>query len=156
MELFLIRHAEAEPRRAGKDDTRRPLTERGKARWRRSVKGLGRLGVRFDHVFHSPWLRALETASALEPLLEGETTVTEGLARAPRDPLLHELSGRRVAAVGHEPWLSELLAWLVLGRREDGARFELKKGSVAWLEGRPKPGGMVLRALLHPKALRAL
>ncbi len=156
MDLFIVRHAEAEPRRAGRDDARRALTEDGERRWRRSVAGLERLEVKLDHLLHSPWLRAVQTADALAKLLDGESAVTENLARAPGVALLKELKGERVAVVGHEPWLSQLLAWLVLGREEDGARFELKKGAVAWLEGRPSPGGMVLKALLTPKALRAM
>ena len=33
-------------------------------------------------------------------------------------------------------------------------RFLFKKGGVAWLEGRPRPGEVVLRAFLPPKVFR--
>ena len=60
--------------------------------------------------------------------------------------------GETVAVVGHEPWLSELIAWLVVGEPADGdARFRMKKGGVAQLRGTPRPGRMQLRALLPPK-----
>jgi phosphohistidine phosphatase len=61
-----------------------------------------------------------------------------------------------VAIVGHQPWLSDVLAWLV-GAPRDGAeaRFPLRKGAVARLEGAPEPGAMSLTALFQPRDLRA-
>lgn len=156
MELFVIRHAEAVPREEGRDDPERPLTPRGRKRWRQSVEGLDALGVGFDRLYHSPWLRAVETADALSTLLEGESVVTQTLATAPGAALLNELSGKCVAVVGHEPWLSELIAWLTAGETSAGKSISLKKGSVAWLEGQARPGKMKLKALMTPKVLRAL
>jgi hypothetical protein len=77
------------------------------------------------------------------------------LAAPPADGLLQLFStGNVVGAVGHEPWLSELLAWLVTGKATLGSQFEFKKGAVAHLEGEPRPGQMRLKALLTPKAMR--
>ena len=78
----------------------------------------------------------------------------EALAAPPSRGLLEVLgeAGETVAVVGHEPWLSELIAWLVVGEPADGdARFRMKKGGVAQLRGTPRPGRMQLRALLPPK-----
>jgi len=151
MNLFIIRHAIAEERSAGKADEKRRLTSEGREKWKREIRGLKALGIRFDPVFHSPWTRAVETAE----LLDGEKIETTALARPPRDELLHELRGPSAAVVGHEPWLGELIAWLVTSDAALGPRFVMKKGGVAWLEGTPKPGRMRLLALLPPKALRA-
>ncbi len=156
MDLFLIRHASAVPRAPELDDEARPLTARGRKRWARAVRGLGRLGVRFERVYHSPLVRAVETAEELLPLCDGESVVSVRLAKPPTAALLEELSGDRVAVVGHEPWLSELLALLMLDAQEPGARFVMKKGGIAWLEGEPKRGGMTMRAFLPPKVLRSL
>ena len=52
--------------------------------------------------------------------------------------------------------MSDLLAWLITGSPSAGAMFAFKKGGVAWLDGPLRPGGMVLRAYLPPKVLRAL
>lgn len=155
MELFVIRHAAAVPREQGVEDAARPLTAKGLARWERSVRGLANLRIGFDRVYHGPWLRAAQTADALSSLLSGESVVSIQLVEKPGNLLLTELAGKRVAVVGHEPWLSELITWLVLGRPEAG-RIELGKGAVAWLDGDPKPGAMVLHALLPPKLLRRL
>jgi phosphohistidine phosphatase len=156
MDLFLIRHAIAVTRTPEQDDALRPLTARGRRRWRKAVRGLARLGVGFDRVLHSPARRARQTAKGLRSLVEGELVETARLAQAPARALLEEVSGARVALVGHEPWLSELLAWLTVGSAELGPRFMLGKGAVAWLEGSIAPGGMRLRALWSGKVLRAI
>lgn len=151
MQLTLIRHAIAED---GRDDFARPLSDEGRRRFRKSVKTLSALGVRFAKVLHSPKLRALQTAELLRPLCDGEFEVTPLLIKGPSEELLPLLDVHELAVVGHEPHLSALLAWLVAGDRSLGARFELKKGAVARLEGDPVPGGMTLKALWTPRVLR--
>lgn len=162
MELWIVRHAIAEDRSIGGDDPRRALTREGRERFERGVRGLARIGARFDRLLHSPLLRAQETADLLAPLVDGETEVTRHLACEPDVELLalfarHE----RAAVVGHEPWLSQLAAWLVLGWRvyqDDPAHqpFEIKKGAALQLSGAPQPGAMRLVAAYPPAALRAL
>jgi phosphohistidine phosphatase len=159
MRLFVIRHAEAVPRSSDIDDASRPLTEEGLRRWRRAVRGFERLGMKPERVYHSPWVRAVATAEELIERVEGERVATRRLAEAPSPALLRELKGECVAVVGHQPWLGELVELLVLGRANSGAQrawLELGKGAVVWLEGKARPGKMVLRAVLPPKVLRAL
>jgi phosphohistidine phosphatase len=158
LDLWIVRHAIAEERSPSRDDADRALTEEGRRRFAREVRGLASLGVELDRIAHSPWRRAAETAALLTPLLagDGDLVPEEGLARAPGRELLQGLRTGRVALVGHEPWLSELVAWLASGDRGDGAGIELKKGAVAHLEGDAKPGAMTLRALLPPRVLRGL
>lgn len=172
MELLLIRHAHALDAEPGGSDAARALSPKGRRRFEQCVDGLAGLGLAFDLLLHSPLLRAVQTADLLAPLVAGEMRVTGALAAPPATALLDEVgttdapavdaAGRlaraphRCAVVGHEPWLSELAAWLVLEDPEYGARFALDKGGVAWLVGDPLPGRMVLQALLTPKVLRAL
>ncbi len=155
MDLYIVRHAIAEPRGGAFADEERPLTLEGMERLERAVNGLMRLRVAFDGVLHSPWRRAVETAQRIAPLVgSGRREETEALARRPDASLLPLLRGESLAVVGHEPWLSELVAWLCLGERELGAAFQLKKGGVVWLSGEPVPGGCVLKALWTPRSLR--
>lgn len=160
MDLWLIRHAIAEDAAVGGDDDRRALTPEGRERFARGVRGLARIGTRFDLLLHSPLLRAQETADLLESVCDGETAVTAALAREPDDELLAAIDGDVVGLVGHEPWLSQTLAWLVFGWRvyeqdPTTAIAELKKGAAAHLVGEPRPGAMRLAALYPPAALRA-
>lgn len=157
MQLFLVRHAIAVPQAEGLPDAERPLSDEGRKRFRQVVRGLDRLDVRLDRVLHSPWTRAVETADLLSRILVGESAVEVGLAREPDAELAARLAqGERVAAVGHEPWMSELLALLVTGSKAHAARFGFRKGQVAWLEGEAKPRGMALVAALPPRILRRL
>lgn len=156
MELFLIRHAIAAPRSLTLPDADRPLTRQGRERFAQAVAGMQRLGIRLRQVHHSPWLRAADTAALLAPVLKGHLLPTQALARPPEADLLLEIDQTPAALVGHEPWMSELLAWLITGSPAAGAMFAFKKGGVAWLEGPLRPGGMALRAYLPPKVLRSL
>jgi phosphohistidine phosphatase len=157
MQLFLIRHAIAVPAVEGEPDAARPLTDEGRKRFARAVRGLDRLGIRFDRVLHSPWTRAVQTTELLDRILDGESQVEPALAREPDAELAARLAcGERVAAVGHEPWMSELLALLVTGNKTHADRFRCKKGQVAWLEGEAKSRGMQLVASLPPRVLRRL
>jgi phosphohistidine phosphatase len=154
MQLFVIRHAEAVPQSPNSDDEARPLTDAGLRRFKRAARGMKRLGISFERLYHSPWLRAVQTANTLSSLAQEETIVTQHLAAAPSEELLQLLSGASVALVGHEPWLAELVAWMVLGNPENAHRFALKKGTVVWLEGPPEPAQMVVRAWLPLDLLR--
>jgi len=156
MELFVIRHGIAVPGSTLLADADRPLSPQGRKRFSQAVMGLQRLGIRCDRLYHSPWLRAVETAELLGPVLDGEMVSSPALARPPSQDLFDALVGERVALVGHQPWLGELVYWLIVGDQADGSGFAFKRGGVAWLEGRPKPGRMMLRAFLPPKVLRAL
>ena len=159
MEAFLIRHAIAEPFSPSGTDADRALSSKGRQRFARAVAALGHSGLRLGTVVHSPLLRAVQTAELLAPLVDGDCGASDLLARAPGEATCELLAGSptdSTALVGHEPWMSELLALLCFGdlRRSWGLRFS--KGAVAWLEGDPEPGGMQLRALWPAKALAAL
>ena len=149
-----IRHGIAVPGSMLMADTERPLTPRGVSA-AQAAQGC-RLKIRFDRLYHSPWRRAVETAELLAPVLAGKAVDSPALARAPSQDLLEILAGERVALVGHEPWLGELVAWLTTGAPSDGSAFAFKRGGVAWLEGPPQPGQMVLQAFLPPRVLRTL
>jgi phosphohistidine phosphatase len=164
MEVLLIRHAVAVPHDAAPSDADRALTHEGSKRFRQVVRGLERLGLGLDHVFHSPWLRAVQTAELLEPVLAGELgrvlQTTTLLTETPGEALLGLAQGlpgdARVGFVGHEPWMSELLALLCTGATAHAGRMPFKKGGVAWLSGDARPGGMTLQAMLPPRVLRRI
>jgi phosphohistidine phosphatase len=164
MHLFVVRHAIAADAERGQEDAARPLTAEGSRKLKSAVRGLRELGWVFDRVLTSPWRRAVATAELLAPLIDGPVISTELLCDKPRPELFALIAESRgqapkrhaTAVVGHEPWLSELIAWLVFGDPHHGEKLELKKGGMAWLEGGAVPGGMTLRALLTPKILREL
>jgi phosphohistidine phosphatase len=165
MQLLVVRHAVAEDAALGQSDGARELTVEGERKFRRVVRGLRELGWRLDGVLTSPWARAARTAELLAPINDGAAPIaTELLCEAPRTDLIALIASvptvakkrRATAVVGHEPWLSELIAWLAFGDARHGEGFELKKGAVAWLEGSAVPGGMTIRAIMPPSVLREL
>ena len=156
MEIYLVRHAVAVPRGGDALDHARPLTPKGRTRFEREVRGLFGLGIRFDRVYHSPWTRAAQTAELLSPVTKGERVVTEHLARTPNRELLAEIEGDSVALVGHEPFLSELTAILLLGSSEQAERFKIKKGGLVHLEGEARPSGCCLIGFYPPRPLRRM
>jgi phosphohistidine phosphatase len=164
MDLYLIRHAEAELRQEGSSDEKRALTPKGRRRFAREVAGLDRLGVRFDRVLFSPLLRAQETADLVLELCDGESEVVLELAASPGEELITMLRGlscASVALIGHEPWLSMLATELMLGQRDGPVSrptsvLQLDKGGVVHLSGEIGSGAMTLIAAYPPAVLRKL
>ncbi len=155
MQLFVIRHGVAEEAEAGEPDADRALTKDGKKKLKAVVRGMRAMGWKLDRVITSPWRRALQTASLVA---KREPIVTDLLTCSPRSDLLSLLHhpGQAVGVVGHEPWLGELVAMLVLGESRHGDVFELKKSAVVVLSGDVMPGGMMLQGLLPPRVLRSI
>jgi phosphohistidine phosphatase len=162
MQLYVVRHGIAEEATPDRADTERPLTDQGRRRLRRVIRGLRALDVRIDRIVTSSKLRARQTADALDALCDAEPTSTELLSRSPTPELVALLAdagaagARRIAVVGHEPWLGELVALLAFGETRFAAALELKKASVTWLDGDAAPGAMTIRAILPPKVLRSV
>jgi phosphohistidine phosphatase len=152
-QLWLLRHAEAEPHGSREDSARR-LTTRGEAQARAAGRALLALGLGFEAVLFSPKVRAAETAklalacwdsatreraSVHEPLAGGFDAAAALDTCAPLTP------DGRLLLVGHEPDLSGVVGELT------GARADVKKGGVAAV--RLDGASAELMALLRPREL---
>ncbi len=155
-QLWLLRHAEAEPHGTRADSERR-LTERGERQARAAGLALTRLGAVFEEVLFSPKVRARETAElAAEGWSEQQRasmSVHPPLAggfemAAARDALAGVGEDGRLLLIGHEPDLSRLVASI------SGGNVDLKKGGLAVL--RLEGAGGELVALLRPRELALL
>lgn len=162
MILYLVRHGIAADATPAMSDADRPLTAEGMRKFRRCVKGLKRLDPGITHVFSSPLLRARQTAEILIDVLSADVampidlSISESLAPpGKRDLFLSELRSlpelKAVAAVGHEPILSQWLSILCF-KGEQGA--EMKKGAIAAVE--LDDNGGTLLWLMQPRHLRSL
>jgi phosphohistidine phosphatase len=131
-QLWLLRHADAEPHGTRQDSERR-LTERGQRQARLAGVALGRAQVRFDAVLVSPKVRAQQTAQlAVEGWGEGQGPLRTHAPLAGGFDAVQALdvlsaipADGRLLLVGHEPDLSGVVAELT------GASVDLKKGGVA-------------------------
>src|SRR5262245_7599129 len=155
-EIYLIRHGVAEDRgEAWPDDNKRPLTQEGMKRLRKSIRGLAHNGVTFDVVLTSPLARAKQTAeivvSEMDP--RPHVVVTDSLSPdSSSQAVLAELEKHarrsKIALVGHEPGIGELAARLVGSRHP----IDFKKGAVCRIDVKVLPiaGPGMLRWFLTP------
>jgi phosphohistidine phosphatase len=152
-QLWLLRHAEAEPH-GTRPDAERALTRRGEQQARAAGAAIARMDVDFEAVLFSPKVRAMETARLAgevagavlqEAMREHRPLAQEyGVARALDD--LAELSADgRLMLVGHEPDLAGVIGDLT------GAAVTLKKGGLAVVRLRGAAGELAV--LLRPLEL---
>jgi phosphohistidine phosphatase len=161
VKLLLIRHAIAVASGTpGVEDDERPLTPRGRARFRDAARGLARIVDRPDILLTSPLVRAVETAEIaahafgkVEP--RAERALGHGGPEAVLTLLERQPSDATVAIVGHEPVLSQVLARLLGSGRAE--RFAFKKGGAALVDlpGKSTAAGQLVW-FLKPRILRRL
>jgi len=152
-QLWVLRHAEAEPHGTRPDSARR-LTPRGERQARAAGIALARLEPRFEAVLFSPKARARQTAELAaeawpedqRALLREHVPLASGFDA---DEALEALSATsadaRLLVVGHEPDLSGTIGEL------SGARVDLKKGGLAVV--RLEGVGGELAVLMRPREL---
>lgn len=147
--LYIIRHARADERGAKyPDDTKRPLVAKGVRQVKSLAALLGNLDVMFDRLYSSPYTRAAQTAEPLGTRLKAASIdYLDALAGDDYDVLLSQLQGETLAIVGHEPYLSELVAYLLTGK-VDGVAIEVRKAAMLVLSGPLVAGHMTLNAVV--------
>jgi phosphohistidine phosphatase len=149
VQLWLLRHGEAEPHDARPDPQRR-LTPRGEEQSRAAGRAMHALGVTFQLAVTSPLVRALDTLRlACEPL-GCEPVVHEPLGKGFDVDDAVELAyaagpDKRVLVVGHNPDFEQVLHDLT------GTRIHLKKGGVAALRLEGRRGTLLV--LLRPREI---
>ena len=164
MDVFLVRHAIAEPRDYERwpDDCLRPLSAGGIELFRQAARGLRSLAIEVDAVLTSPCVRAVQTAQVLAeeagwPIAESCEALEPTARASAAERTLEARAEASLAVVGHQPELAELASLLLTGD-EQALALELKKGSVACIRfvGRPARNAGVLRWSVSPKFLRRL
>ncbi|MFN8380749.1 MAG: phosphohistidine phosphatase SixA [Anaerolineales bacterium] len=138
MNLYIIRHAIAVEENPSISDSQRALTEKGRKKMRQIAKGLRILGVEFDMILSSPYIRAQETAEVLNDVFKMKKQLAFSDHLIPTgDPsaLVAEIKEKYIvndlAIVGHQPLLTNFISLLTA----NGApvNVELKKGGVCRL-----------------------
>ena len=154
MLLVVIRHAIALTReefaRTGRDDSLRPLSDRGREKMKEAATGLRALVPSIDVLAASPLTRAQQTARIVAKEYDGlDVGTTSSLEPdSELETFAEWLRARRadvVAVVGHEPHLGTLVTWLLTGFEE--SRVPMRKGAACLLEFRSRPAPA--KARLH-------
>ena len=162
----MVRHAIAAERDSSRwpDDSERPLTRQGEERMRKAARGLQVIVPEVDVLLSSPYVRAWRTAEILreeigwaEPRLWPELEPDRPAAETVRS-LGPFAEANRVALVGHDPNLSEVASYLLVGEGGPGVKIVLKKAGVVCLgvDGAPGPASAWLTWFATPRMLRQM
>lgn len=155
MDLYFLRHGDAEPASAATPDEARRLTERGRRETHAVAEALHRAGLRPEAILTSPLARARETGEILQEVFgvsaRADERLGSGCGLGAIQAIMSERAEQRVLFVGHEPDLST-----IVGRLIGSARVQMKKSGFAHAQAeRIEPGQGILVWLLTPQLLRA-
>jgi phosphohistidine phosphatase len=164
LNLYLIRHGLAGDRNDSvyPDDSQRPLTEEGISKTRKVAQKLHKLGLTFDLLQTSPFLRASQTAQIFAEVYGHRLPVEVNPLLAPEGDLTAWLEWLKqlnqpnfsLGLVGHEPDLSAWAEILLWGTAK--GVLILKKAGVIGLTLPQEPpfvGNALLFLLVPPKIL---
>jgi phosphohistidine phosphatase len=174
MNLLIIRHAIAMERedfhKTNTDDEQRPLILEGIKKMRKNVIGLRRVVPYIKVMYSSPLVRAEQTAKIVADEYEeipveickhlkpesDPADLLEVVKEAAKKFSNAEKETSVLAVVGHEPHLSELIGYLVTGKR--APLFELRKGGACLInfESDIAAGKGQLEWVLKPSIMRKL
>jgi phosphohistidine phosphatase len=152
LRLFLIRHASAAERgTAYSDDSQRPLIHKGVKQAKQLSLFFKQLDITLDRLFSSPYTRAAQTAEPLSRCLVKGRRVEylDHLTTANYLQLIADIheyltqDDRVIALVGHEPFMSGLASYLLIGD-EVALAIRFKKGAVMELSGALEAAQMTL------------
>jgi phosphohistidine phosphatase len=152
MQLYFLRHGEADWPDWKKSDDERPLTDFGKKGVRDVAKFLARLKVRPDLIVTSPLPRAAQTAEIAADYLKGKLRKDEllapGFGMNELRTILKRHRSKALMLVGHEPDFTTVISGLT------GASLKLSKAGVALLDVDPESQEGRVLWLFPPKFAR--
>src|SRR5215468_7239830 len=152
MQLYFLRHGEADWPGWIKPDDERPLTDFGKKEVRQVAKFLNRLKVKANLVVTSPLPRALQTAEAaakqLKTKLRQDEALEPGFGMGELGSVLKRHRSKVLMLVGHEPDFSSVISALT------GGFVKMSKAGVALVDLDPETEKGRLLWLFPPKFAR--
>src|SRR5438045_8709674 len=152
MQLYFLRHGEADWPGGTKPDDQRPLSDYGKKEVRQVAKFLNRLKVKTDLVVTSPLPRASQTAEVaaeqLKTKLRQDEALEPGFGISELRNVLKRHRSKVLLLVGHEPDFSSVISALT------GASLKLSKAGVALVDIDPYTEKSRLLWLFQPKVAR--
>ena len=152
MQLYFLRHGEADWPGWTKPDDERPLTDFGKKEVGQVAKFLNRLKVRPDLIVTSPLPRALHTAEVaaeqLKAKLRQDEALEPGFGISELSTVIKRHRSKVLMLVGHEPDFSSVISALT------GGFVKMSKAGVALIDIDPETEKGRLLWLFPPKFAR--
>ena len=134
MNIYLIRHGDAEKSGGGKKDFDRDLTPSGLTKIQNAASSWKALINNFDFIISSPLVRSHHTATVIAEIYDFKKDIILDDKLSPGSEtesiieIANSLKGENFAFVGHQPDFSEHLSNLISNK---GAYIEFKKGAIA-------------------------
>ncbi len=134
MNIYLIRHGDAEKASISKKDFDRELTQSGKIKMKVAAESWKNLVDEFDYIITSPLVRTIQTAQIIAEIFGIENKIIPDRKLSPGCTtnsiieVTNSLSGEDFAFVGHQPDLSDILSDLISNK---GTFVDFKKGAIA-------------------------
>lgn len=159
MEIYVLRHGEAEERETGLADRDRKLTAKGKKDLKEVLKIARKAETAPDLILTSPLRRAKETATIAADILGCKSVVETRnlLPGASPEQIWSEISTDykvdSILLAGHQPHLGSLIGLLL----EAAIMVDLKKGALVRIEthGKLGPPRGVLKWMITAKLAKA-
>ncbi len=148
MDIILWRHAQAED---GLPDMERQLTPLGRKQAARMAAWLDRSLPSGCRILCSPAVRTRQTADALGRKYKVAPEIGPGATPQQVLDAAGWPDGRGpVLLVGHQPWLGQVAAMLLIGQPQD---WTVKKANAWWIAQRDREEGnaVYLKAVLAPE-----
>jgi len=159
MDIYVLRHGEAEDQKTGGTDSERKLTSKGKLDLKAVLKLARRAGAAPDLILTSPLRRAQETAAIAAEVLGCKRVVeTRHLLPGASPELVWKEIGsdhkvESILLAGHQPHLGSLIPLLL----EAPVMVDVKKSSLARIvtQGKFGPPRGVLKWMITAKLAKA-
>jgi len=153
--LFIVRHGDAEPKTDLSEDYNRKLTKKGIKQLKRVANFLDKMDHHIENVISSPLIRAYQSADIIVDELKMNVKIEKNDNLKPEAdvtniiPFLKELKDNAII-VGHDPNVSLLL------NKISGTNGKIKKGGIAFLKFDKDNGTAELELLLDQKVLKLM
>jgi phosphohistidine phosphatase len=156
MNLYLIRHGDAEKLSLSKTDFDRELTSKGRELTKKSAEALKNIIKSLDVIASSPLIRAVQTAEIVAGVFNNskkivtDKRITAGSSPEDLIDFIRSINVENIAVIGHEPDMSNYVSALT---SSSGMYLEFKKGTVAKInfEGKVRLANGTLEFLIPPK-----
>jgi phosphohistidine phosphatase len=153
MNLYLVRHGDADKPSTSKPDFERELTQKGRDSIKKAAEGWKNIIQSFDIIVSSPLKRAVQTAEIIANVFDySKKIITDKRIASGSKPddlidFLRSLNNKNIAVVGHEPDLAHNISALT---SSSGMYTEFRKGTIAKInfEGRIRLSGGTLEFLI--------
>jgi phosphohistidine phosphatase len=159
MNVYLVRHGDAEKSTFDKMDFERGLTIQGISITRNSANYWRKIIAVPDHIISSPFSRAEQTSQIISEVFGFDKKIITDKKLSPGSKtedlieILNTLKGKNIIVVGHQPDISDHISELT---SDSGMFLEFKKSAIAKISfgSRVKRGKGTLEFLIPPEVFQ--